>query len=86
MSEKQTTNVSDDERAETMGWLVRNACLSADPVAMHYMGSESGRTQAIIARALNALEGNGLIRFVPREEWPEFYVAEPPYSISKLWS
>jgi len=65
---------------DTLKNLVRNACLSADVVAVGFQGTNAEKTRAILTRALEALEANGLIRVTPIEEWPHFYFLDPPYS------
>lgn len=59
--------------------LVRNACFSADEVAMEFYDSGADRTRAVVRRALEALEANELITVKPLEEWPDTYAPYPPY-------
>lgn len=60
-------------------YLVQNGCFAADSVAMQYHATNADRTRAIVERTLEALEANGMIKFVPEDEWPDFFVPDPPY-------
>lgn len=64
---------------QTMEWLVKNASMSADDVAIGFDGTGAAKTRAIIERALEALIANDLITVTPWEEWPPFYSINPPY-------
>ena len=64
---------------EVLARLTQNACFSADAIAIGFPGTGAERTRATVQRALEALEANGLITVVPQENWPEWYVPEPPY-------
>lgn len=65
--------------------LVQNATISADDVAIGFRGTNADRTQAIVRRALEALEANGMITVVPVEQWPPFYTPFPPYTGLSGW-
>lgn len=73
MADKKPTD------AEVMEWLVRNACMSADSVAIGFQGTNAAKTRAVVQRALEALIANGQIAIKPLDEWPEYYVIDPPY-------
>lgn len=60
--------------------MVENAAFSADSVAFGFSGTPAERTRAIVRRALEALEGNGLITVIPVGDWPTHFIADPPYS------
>ena len=60
--------------------LVKNACFSADSVAIGFRGTEAEKTRAVIHRALEALLANNYITIVPPEERPFVYIPEPPYT------
>lgn len=64
---------------EVFTHLIRNACFSADSVAIEFEGTTSKFTEAVVTRALEALIANGLISVTPLEEWPEYYMPDPPY-------
>jgi hypothetical protein len=64
--------------------LVRNACFSADAVAVGFIGTEADKTRAIVRRALEALEANGMIKVVPESEWPSWYIPDPPYKVPSI--
>lgn len=64
---------------EVLTELVRNACFAGDRQAMLPWRTEAARTRGIIQDALLLLIGNRLITVVPRDEWPEFIVLDPPY-------
>ena len=64
---------------EVLVELVRNACFAADRTAMLPWRTDAAKTKAIIQEALMLLIGNRLITVVPREDWPEFIVLDPPY-------
>lgn len=76
---KVSTDIPNQPNEETMRWLVRNACMSADSVAIGFNGTPAAKTRAVVERALEALLANGLIKVVPNEEWRDFYVIDPPY-------
>lgn len=61
--------------------LIRNACFAADTVAIGFTGTGADKTRAIIERALEALEANGMIKIIPEEEWPQWFIPDPPYTI-----
>lgn len=61
--------------------LIQNGVLAADVVAMQEYATESKRTRAIVTRALEALAANGQIQVVPQEQWPDWFVLEPPYRL-----
>lgn len=68
--------------SRTMEWVVRNACFSADIVAMERTAAgDTGAqvTEAIIKRSLEALVANGIIAIKDPDDWPPFYVPDPPY-------
>lgn len=60
--------------------LLQNACIAADDVAIRFQGTDSERTRAVVQRALEALEANGLITVVPEEDRPFFFAPFPPYN------
>jgi hypothetical protein len=62
-----------------LDYLVQNACFSADSVAVGFEGTPAQKTHAVITRALEALEANGLISITPLDDWPIAYAADPPY-------
>lgn len=64
--------------------VVQLGCLAADEVvffnyenATHMTGAE--KTRAIVKRALEALDANGIIYIVPDENQPFFFRPFPPY-------
>lgn len=59
--------------------LIHNACYSADTVAMQPHPTNAQQTKAIVTRALEALVANGMIEIVPEEDWPGWYIINPPY-------
>lgn len=63
-----------------MAALVQNACFAADQIAIGFDGTGAELTRAVITRALEALEGNGMIELVAMDDWPMFFVPEPPYT------
>lgn len=65
--------------SDTFTHLVRNACFSADSVAVDFTGASLNLTRALVTRALEALLANGLISVTPLEEWPDYYIPDPPY-------
>lgn len=62
----------------TMKALVQNACFAADAVAIGFEGTGAEKTRAVIAKALEALEANGMIVVTPIEEWPTLFFPDPP--------
>ena len=69
-------------REKQIDLLIRHGASSADmvgtsPEALSMTGAQL--TRACLREALIALEANGLISFVPMEQWPDYYVATPPY-------
>lgn len=62
--------------------LVRNGTMSANAVAIGLNATTltgAERTRIIVERTIEALEANGLITVVPADEWPDFYIPDPPY-------
>lgn len=59
--------------------LVQNAVLAADEVAISFQGTNADKTRAVVRRALEALEANGLITVTPEEDRPMFFAPFPPY-------
>jgi hypothetical protein len=64
--------------------VIQFGVLSADDVAIGFVGTGAERTRAIVTRALEALEANGVISIVPDEKLPPYYVPFPPYEPIKL--
>jgi hypothetical protein len=70
------------DRERQIELLVQHGASSSDmvgtsPQALAMTGAQLAR--ACLHEALIALEANGLIAFVPMEQWPDYYVATPPY-------
>lgn len=61
--------------------LIQHACIAADVVAMQPTMVGADRTRAIITRALEALLNNGLIQVTPEDQWPQWFVIDPPYEL-----
>ena len=56
--------------------LVRNACFAADIKVIDACEAGStlaAKTRIAIWTALAALEANGMIKFVPMNDWPELF-------------
>jgi hypothetical protein len=66
---------------EILALLARHGEDGAVPVTLASHPTEHERIRAVIERALEMLLANGLIRAVPREDWPEYVVADPPYAL-----
>lgn len=65
--------------AETLDFLVRNAVLAADQVAIGFQGTPAAKTRAVVHRALEMLIANRMITVVPRGDWPDWITLDPPY-------
>jgi hypothetical protein len=62
--------------------LLQNALFAADTAAIDARRrnlAPAQVTRAAVARALEALEANGMIQFVPPADWPPYFVPDPPY-------
>lgn len=60
--------------------VVHLATLAADEVAIYgRYDTPAEKTEAIVRRALEALEANGVIYIVPDENHPFFYKPFPPF-------
>lgn len=59
--------------------LVQDGVLAADEVAIGFRGTDAEKTRAVVRRALEALEANGLITVTPVDERPMFFAPFPPY-------
>ncbi len=54
--------------------LVRNACFAADVKVIDAYGATlATKTRIAIRTALATLEANGMIKFVPMNDWPELF-------------
>lgn len=63
--------------------LVQNATLAADEVALSpefQSLTGAAKTRALVERALEALEANGLITVTPEADRPFFFAPFPPYN------
>lgn len=64
--------------------LVEHASSAADMVAcvpVNRADTAAEMTRRQLRAALELLIGNGLIRVVPTDEWPEYVVMDPPYRL-----
>lgn len=63
--------------------LIRKGSWSAESALTGFQGTDIQRTRLIVARALESLIANGLIRVAPLRDWPETYIRDPPYQRSE---
>ena len=61
--------------------LLRDACLSADAVAMEPHTTDADKTRAIVRRTVEVLLGNGMIMVTDADTWPDWVVLDPPYNL-----
>lgn len=65
---------------ELLSKVVSYAVFAADKVAIGGgFATPADATQAAVTEAFKLALGNGLIRLVPQDEWPEYVALDPPY-------
>jgi hypothetical protein len=68
-----------DEDLLLLNEVVRLGTVAADRMMKGQHSTAAEATEAAIREAFACALGNGLIRFVPREEWPDWWAFDPPY-------
>jgi hypothetical protein len=64
--------------------LVQNACFAADSIVLSSVNrnqTSAEMTRRVLQRALEMLIANNLIKITPVEDWPEYVVLDPPYTL-----
>lgn len=66
---------------ELLAEVLRSAMFAADDAVMAGgFRTRADQTRAAVTAAFRLALGNGLIRIVPRDEWPEYIALDPPYA------